>query len=326
MEKIDKEFLKASWQTGVPVKKIEDIFWYLLKTTKIDNNELVKKVGISKNALNKVKKTLADYLIPSSNQTALKQEKKAVIKKHYGRSYFPEENLLFKAEKTDAYQRTLKLLSSLKTKRPRAAREFDQFIATAETVVKRAVLINFLGDLKNRRLLFLGDDDFTSLAAASINLADKITVVDLDQRILDSLKKIAQKNNFGIETVKHDLKLSLPKSFQNNFDTVFTDPPYTPAGIKLFASRAVEALDRKNPAARIYLCWGNSDRAKERFLPIQQVLTELGLMIRYVFDKFNRYEGAQSVGNASTLYVTETTPKLKPLIHGIYEKPIYTYD
>lgn len=73
-------------------------------------------------------------------------------------------------------------------------------------------------------------------------------------------------------------------------------------------------------------CYGNSDRAKERFLPIQDALTDSGLMLRWVFDRFNRYEGAESVGSASSLYIAEITPRTKPLIRGSYDKPIYTID
>ncbi|MCS7092315.1 MAG: bis-aminopropyl spermidine synthase family protein [Patescibacteria group bacterium] len=107
---------------------------------------------------------------------------------------------------------------------------------------------------------------------------------------------------------------------------MFTDPLYTPKGINLFVSRAIETLDRQNQTARIYVCYGNSYRAKERFLPIQKVLTDSGLMLRWVFDRFNRYEGAESVGSASSLYIAKITPKTKPLIRGRYDKPIYTTD
>ncbi|KUK84142.1 MAG: hypothetical protein XD98_0162, partial [Microgenomates bacterium 39_6] len=93
---------------------------------------------------------------------------------------------------------------------------------------------------------------------------------------------------------------------------------------KLFISRAIESLDGANRAARIYFCYGNSDRAKERFLFVYEVLINSGLMVRWIFDKFNRYQGAESIGSASSLFITETTPKTKLLIKGNYDKPIYT--
>lgn len=106
---------------------------------------------------------------------------------------------------------------------------------------------------------------------------------------------------------------------------VFTDPPYTPAGVRLFLSRAIEAINKKNLNSRIYLCYGNSDRAKERYLPIQNIINQAGLMNRYVFDKFNRYYKADSIG-ASSLYILEITPRWQVLILGHYDQPIYTID
>ena len=76
--------------------------------------------------------------------------------------------------------------------------------------------------------------------------------------------------------------------------------------------------------SRIYLCYGASDRSKEKLLPIQQIIFQSGMITRWVFDKFNRYHGAESIGSASSLFATEVTPKTKPTIKGDYDKPIYT--
>ena len=107
---------------------------------------------------------------------------------------------------------------------------------------------------------------------------------------------------------------------------VFSDPPYTTDGIKLFVSRAIQALDPSNQTARIYVCYGSSDRAKEKFLPVNEIFSNSGLMVRWLFDKFNRYQGAESIGSASSLFILEVTSKTKPLITGKYDKPIYTND
>jgi len=122
----------------------------------------------------------------------------------------------------------------------------------------------------------------------------------------------------------YDARKPLPPSYFGKFDIVFTDPPYTGEGIKLFVSRAIQALDPLNQAARIYVCYGNSDRAKERFLPIYEIFSSSGLMLRWVFDKFNRYQGADSIGSASSLFVLDVTSKTKSLITKNYDKPIYT--
>jgi hypothetical protein len=326
-EKIYSEFLAVSKQTGVPVKKVLDVFWHLSRGRRtIGNNELVQRVGVSRNALNQVKKALSVYLSPSGNETSLRDGEFERVGMLYNSNYLVEESLLATLTKSDVYHQSVELLSRYRYIRPAPNRNYDQFTATVETTAQRTALLNFLGDLRGKRLLFLSDDDFTSTTTSNTRSAQEVRVLDIDERILEGIRHISQDLNLGIETISHDLRKPIPTKLRGKFDTVFTDPPYTPEGIRLFVSRAVEALDRENQTARIYICYGNSDRAKERFLPVQNIITDFGLMIRYVFDKFNRYERAESIGSASSLYVLETTPRTRSLVKGNYDKPIYTID
>lgn len=320
------EFLQVSKKTGVPIKKILDVFWHLSTKKTIENNELVCMVGVSRNALNQVKKELSVYLDPPSEKTCLRKDMAERVAELYKNNFLLEEDLLKILTTSEVYEQSINLLSSRKDRRPVPKRSFDQFTATIETTARRAALLDFLGDVKAKRILFLGDDDFTSVAIGNIKSHQDITVVDIDSRILDNIGAISDELNLGIKRVNHDLRKPIPASLKGKFDIVFTDPPYTPEGIQLFVSRALDAIDQENRAARIYFCYGNSDRAKERFLPIQNAITAMGLMLRWIFDRFNRYEGAESVGNTSSLYVAEITPMTKPLIRGIYGKPIYTID
>ena len=129
-----------------------------------------------------------------------------------------------------------------------------------------------------------------------------------------------------IKTIQYDLREKLPQELLNSFDVVFTDPPYTTEGIKLFVSRSIQVLNEDNKAARIYFCYGNSDRAKERYLEIYRIIFESGLMIRWIFDRFNRYNGAESIGSASALFICEVTPRTHSIIKGGYkDDKLYTY-
>ncbi len=320
------EFLEVSKQTGVPVKKVLDVFWYLSSGNAIDNNELVQLVGVSRNALNQVKKALSIYLNPSSQETSLRDGVSEKLRTMYNGGYLVEENLLVTLTENDIYKQSIGLLSRFKDRRPASKKNYDQFTATVETSAKRAALLNFLGDVRDKQILFLGDDDFVSVATANIRSAQEVAVLDIDERILDNIGSISRELNLEIRRVGHDLKKGITADLRGKFDVVFTDPPYTPEGIRLFISRAIEAIDRRNQTARVYVCYGNSDRAKERFLPIQEVLTDAGLMFRWVFDRFNRYDVVESIGSASSLFIAEVTPQTKPLIRGNYDKPIYTND
>jgi predicted methyltransferase len=320
------EFLKTAKEIGVAVKKILDLFWYLLKYGAIENNQLVQILGVAKNPLNQVKQSLSHYLNRVSRNTSLKKEMVNQLKSFFDQNYLTEESLLSVIEQTLIYKQSIEFFNSIKNKRIHPKREYDQFIATVATSAKKAAVLDFFADILQKRILFLGDDDFISLPVAKTGKAQQITVVDIDDAVLQKIKETADKQKLSLQTVKHDLRKPLPKELNNKFDVVFTDPPYTANGVALFVSRAIEALDKDNQTARIYLCFGNSDRAKERFLPIQEQLTKMGLMLRWIFDKFNRYDGAESIGNTSSLYITEITPKTRSLIRGQYEKPIYTID
>ena len=314
---------QISKETGIPVKKILDLLLLLHPGKPVENNELIQKIGVSKNALNQVKELLSSFLEPPSKNTRLDATVIQEVKSIFKADYKPEESLWSILENGD-YRRSIKLLEKNTNRRLPPQRKYDQFTATAETTARRASLLSFFEDVKGKSLLFLGDDDFTSVATASLGEAKDIVVLDIDKRILDKIKNISENNNLEIKTIKYDTRQKLPGELVGKFDLVFTDPPYTTRGLELFVSRAIESLDKDNKTARIYACYGSSDRAKERFLPVYEVFTNSGLMIRWVFDKFNRYQGAESIGSSSTLFITEVTPKTKPIIKGNYARPIYT--
>jgi predicted methyltransferase len=312
-----------SVKTGLPIKKLLDFLFYLKSGAPLENSVLISKLGISKNVLNEVKVNLSSYLNKPSKVTQLKEDSRKLVTELFNSGYRTEENM-FSFNEDEQYKNTLSLLNKYQKDIPPTERKYDQFTATRDTVAKRASLLNYFADLNGKRLLFLGDDDLTSLAATSYGSAAEIAVIDIDQRILDIITKIAQREHLFIETDKYDIRNELPKNFKKQFDVVFTDPPYTTEGIRLFLSRAIDALDINNLSGRIYLCFGNSDQAKERYLPIMNIFTSMGLMVRWAFDKFNRYQGAESIGNTSTLYILDTTPKTNSSIKGSYNGKLYT--
>ena len=320
---IYKRFLEVSKNTRVPVKKVLDVLHALSSGEPVDNNELLRGVGVSRNSLNQIKAALSPLLLPTSKSTQLKEGSQQDVQTMFETNYAVEEQL-FSMLENESYEGIIELLTACADLRPSPKREYDQFAATVETTARRASLMNFFEDVRGKRILFLGDNDFTSVGVASLKSAEDITVVDIDKRVLEGITKVSTKQGFGVKALHYDAREPLPENLKSEFDVAFTDPPYTPGGIKLFVSRAIEALDSENQAGRIYVCYGNSDRAKERFLPIYRLFTDSGLMMRWVFDKFNRYIGAESIGSASTLFVCDVTPKTKPLVKATYNEQIYT--
>ncbi len=208
----------------------------------------------------------------------------------------------------------------LASRRSDPKRGLDQVYVTTDTVVRRASLLLESGE-HQRGLVFLGDDDLTSAAVQLAGAGRRVTVVDADPDILRNLDEVAKEQGCEIETIEHDLREPLPRSMRGRFGAVFTDPPYAVEGFRLFISRAADLL---KPDGRLYVCFGHSRRASERGLHKQRVLGDAGFLVEAVFEGFNRYEGAESIGSQSALWRCRVTPETKALVAGEVEGPLYT--
>jgi hypothetical protein len=199
-------------------------------------------------------------------------------------------------------------------------RALDQVYVTTDTALRRAKLLVEAGE-HQRGLIFLGDDDLTSAAVQLAGAGRRVTAVDTDPDILKILDGAAKEHGWELETIEHNLREPMPRSMWGRFGAVFTDPPYAVEGFRLFISRAVDLL---KPDGRLYVCFGYSRRASERGLQKQRVLSDAGFLVEAVFEGFNQYEGAESIGSQSALWRCRVTPEAKALVTGEVEGPLYT--
>jgi predicted methyltransferase len=177
--------------------------------------------------------------------------------------------------------------------------ELDQCHCTPKTKLRRVLAMHAADAIAGRRILLLGDDDLISLTllrfVRSFNVSlEELVVVDVDQRLIRFIAAELAGAPFAFRCVHADLRESLPGSF----DTVVTDPPYTPAGAKLFLGRAREAL--AGEGANLFLSFG-SRRPGVQF-EVQRTIAELSLEIRSLRRDFNDYVGAGVLGGTSHLY------------------------
>jgi predicted methyltransferase len=242
--------------------------------------------------------------------------------------------LQFKATK-EQRKKLFSLFSRYNKYRPKPDRNLDQFWATEETVLKRAIMLGNAKNIAKKQLIFLGDDDLLSLAFSTLYQAKRITVIDIDQRLLQFIDRISKKENLPIELFKHDLRYPLKKSLFKNYDIVFCDPPYTTQAINTWLIRMTEATlgagsNKKRKKAeflssKLYLmCYGYTDTGMHRGLKVQQIITSLGLIIQEKLRKFNNYYGAQSIKSESDLYVIQPTPKVNIRQLDIARSQFYT--
>lgn len=294
-----------------------DFFKLLLEDENITTAELIYKLGIPRTHLGRILKFFEGFLQPKSHYVQLLSQHKEPLS-HILRS----ENVI---DEKYFSRKLLQIFSEIEKERPRPKRELDQFLATPETMVKRALYLHKNNEIYKRKVLLLGDDDLTSVAISLLNTADKIQVVDIDEEVLTNLQKIVQKYNLPVEISQADFRTDKLENLNEQFDLIFTDPPYTTAGISLFLDRAISSIQLRNSSS-IYFCYGNSSRATERTLTVQKDVLSKGLVLTSIEKNFNQYTGADSIGNGSSLYGCVATPSIKvPKLNKKAER-IYTYE
>ncbi len=171
--------------------------------------------------------------------------------------------------------------------RPQAAAQYDQGFISPEGVMQRVAFLYERGDLLGTHIFVVGDDDLLSLAAALTGLPRAITVIDIDQRLIDFINHWAREKNLPVEARVVDVQHALPEDLQGRFDVFVTDPVETLPGIELFLSRGVSALKGVGGAGYFGLTTLEASRAK--WYRIQQMLHEMGFVITDIRRQFNVY-------------------------------------
>lgn len=221
-------------------------------------------------------------------------------------------------------------LNEIFINRPQVDVTIDQSKCTVDTAIKRAVLCAKNSALIGKKILCLGDDDLVSIALGfllkklfnnSSYSKTRIFVMDIDNRILDYISSISKDEDLPISCKYVDLRMPLPEEFKNQFDCLFTDPPYTLQGMNLFLSRGLEALKNQNGLS---IFFSYAHKSPEFELNMQKYFVHMGLMISEILNSFNIYDGAQIIGNTGQMIILKTTKNSNPLIKGYYEEPIYT--
>jgi predicted methyltransferase len=231
--------------------------------------------------------------------------------------------------------KVIDLFAQYRDRRPAPERNLDQFQATEETVLRRARFLGAIKNISQKNLLFLGDSDLTSIVFSLLYQANRITVIDIDSRLLHFLADLSKSEALPIELFEHNLRTPLKKTEFKNYDIVFFDPPYTPRAVNTWLIRAMEATlgsgsnkGRKQPetlaSKRYLMCYGYTNRSTERGLKIQQIITSLGLVIQEKLRGFNRYHEAKSIGSRSDLYVLQPTPRVDIRKLDIARSQFYT--
>ena len=172
--------------------------------------------------------------------------------------------------------------------RPKAIIDYDQGYVTPETTLARIAFMDQKGDLRGKNLLILGDDDLVSIAAMLTGHPKRITVFEIDERLVEFIEKTGREYGYNIEVFQHDLRKPLPDKFKGKYDTFFTDPTETLIGLKAFIGRGISALRRERCAGYFGLTRVESSLYKWRDLQ-KALVVEFGVVITDIIKDFNEY-------------------------------------
>ncbi len=270
---------------------------------------LVRLSAVSRRGVEAVLDAIDTDLITGEDGMRLRPDRAQSYRDRFGYQQLQRVRLADPlAPALEQHRSTIAQLDRLIAAAPRGRQALDHVSATAETVLRRALWLEATFDLSGANLLCAGDHDLTSLAVAQVNPAVAITVVDVDERILDFIDEQARRRGLNIRCLFADFRFGLPSAAREWADVLITDPPYTPEGVQLFLSRGLASL-RDRELGRLVLAYGFGERQPTLGLKVQRAVQELHLVYEAILPDFNRYSGAQAVGSASDLYVCRPTSR-----------------
>ena len=221
-----------------------------------------------------------------------------------------------------------KRLADIAERRPGVDVKLDQSHATPETVLRRAVYLYEHDALEGRNLLVLGDDDLTSVAVGVLAqhleiVLGQVVVIECDERLVDFLRVISEREGLPITVIARDLREDIPADLCGQMDVFFTDPPYTLSGLSLFVLRGASALVPE-VGKQGFVSFGR--RSPDETARAIGSLIEMGFAPVEIIPEFNEYVGAQVLGGVSQMIRLISTGKPQLFVTGTYHGALYTAD
>lgn len=172
--------------------------------------------------------------------------------------------------------------------RPKPIQKYDQGNITPESTVARIAFMLKRGDVSNKRIIVLGDDDLVGIALGLTGLPADVLVLDIDDRLIEFTNNVAKENNLNVRAEVFDLRKPLPEELKGKFDVFVTDPPEAKKAFKIFLQKGIWTLKDKGSAGYIGMTLIDSSLMKWREL--QKIIIDSGATITDIIRSFNKYE------------------------------------
>lgn len=190
-----------------------------------------------------------------------------------------------------------KAVRSVSKFRPIPNELIDQCPITDNDLFRRAKLVcKYLQPIKNKKILFIGDDDLTSAVVGQINYVN-LSVIEIDKKILSVIKKFTDNRSVSLanSNVFDIVEGKTKDPFNDKFDAFVTDPPYTEMGYKYFLSYGVKHLDIGGLAFIAIPYMNKEDWSAELLFKIEDFLIQNGFVIIEVIPGFAQYQHKDKV-------------------------------
>lgn len=207
-------------------------------------------------------------------------------------------------------------MKEIYSEKPKPTFIFDQRPVNLETTVRRVSYLIWRGDIQDKTIVVLGDDDLTSIALALTGLAKRTVVFDVDERLISFIKEKSRELDLDLEVFSQDFTKPMPEEFLHCFDVFMTDPTPTEVPFTVFTNVGIRLL-KKGESSVGYLSIYPS--CMKRDLEMQKIINAMGLMITDLIPLFTQYDFVRETYSEHDLRL------LKKYSNGISEMSFYEY-
>lgn len=277
-----KKIIENDYEEEIYKEKAKAVEKYLSDFKSADFWKIVKRVGGSERRMLR----LIDQMV-QNEIISFDKDKKLFYSK--GSSYEQSYCHFCNGDRvtTDIFDDKLEILKKIWKNKPLPTFLFDQRPVNMNTSLKRASYFLNRGDLIENAIVFLGDDDLTSIAVALLPIKCNITVLDVDKRIIEYINFVSKKHNLNhLKALEFNVNEDVPKKLRNKFDVLFTDPTPEKIPFTVFMNKSVELLKKKNSI--LYTSIYSS--AMKKTIELQRIINKMNMLITDVVPEFTEYK------------------------------------
>lgn len=176
------------------------------------------------------------------------------------------------------------------------------------------------GDVTNRRVIVLGDDDYMSIALALTRLPAQVTILEIDPRICEFIEMVSSQEQLEIQVIYQDLCKFLPANMHGGFDTFVCDPPESEKGMLLFLEKGLSLLAPGDSRAG-YFGVTTLESTTEKWARWQKhLLNRYKLALTAILPPFTEYlnwDGQKAIADVDSLATLAAHPWYRSWLYRI---------